>query len=71
MIYAVALVNPKTNEERETFVALTAEDLANVPCLHDFVLMAAQRKISHGFMPQEIPDGFMPIAGRVREVALQ
>lgn len=63
MIYSLILVNPKTNEDREIFVSLTAARTAEAkasPCLEAFVCEAAR---------PDMPEGFMG-TGRVREVRL-
>lgn len=59
MIYEVDLVNPKTSEEKT--ITIVAEPVPYGACRFEFVQTRAREQ-------QEIPDGFMPIGGRVREV---
>lgn len=62
MNYEVAIVNPRTNEQRNVFVTLSADqvDAAKAsPCEQSFV----QRLAS-----SEIPAGFLPIGNGVRPV---
>jgi hypothetical protein len=65
MMYEVALVNPKTNEEKKIVVELSpeqAEAAKASPWLQTYV---------QGLAWVNIPDGFMPIGGGVRPVTLQ
>jgi hypothetical protein len=65
MMYEVALVNPKTNEEKKIVVTLSHEQAEGAkvsPCLQTYV---------QGVAWADIPDGFMPIGGGVRPVPLQ
>jgi hypothetical protein len=64
MIYEVDLVDPKTNEEKTIVVELLPEQAEGAKassCLQTYV---------QGVARINIPDGFMPIGGRVRPVTL-
>lgn len=63
MIYELDVVNPKTNEEKKITVELTPEQRA----------MATAIPIEQVYLQarQNMPEGFMPIGGRVRSVTLQ
>jgi hypothetical protein len=63
MIYEVTLVNPKTNEEKKIVVELSP-DQRSAPKAIPIEQVYAQAR-------QNMPAGFMPIAGRVRPVTLQ
>jgi hypothetical protein len=62
MIYEVDVVNPKTNEERTLTVEVTAEQNTAARISTDWM-----REVQ---LLAEIPDGFMPIGGRVRPLPL-
>jgi hypothetical protein len=65
MNYEVALVNPKTSEQKKIIVALSPEQVADAKaaaCLQTFI---------QGIARLEIPDGFMPAGNGVRAVTLQ
>jgi hypothetical protein len=65
MIYQVEIVNPKTNEQKKITVELSPEqaDAAKAsPCKMVFIQDLAR---------PNMPDGFMPIGGRVNPVTLQ
>lgn len=59
MIYEVDLVNPKTNEEKT--ITIVAEPVPSGTCRFEFVQNRAREQ-------EEIPVGYLPIGGRVREV---
>ncbi|HEV2156356.1 hypothetical protein [Bradyrhizobium sp.] len=61
MIFQLDVVNPKTNEERT--ITIVAEPVPQGACQFEFVQTRAREQ-------EEIPAGFMPIGGRVREVRL-
>jgi hypothetical protein len=65
MNYEVALVNPKTSEQKKIIVALSPEQAADAKaaaCLQSFI---------QGIARPEIPDGFMSAGNGVRAVTLQ
>ena len=65
MMFSVALVNPKTNEQRTITVSLSPEQIAaakSSPCEQTYV---------QGVARPDIPDGFMPLGNGVRRVTLQ
>jgi hypothetical protein len=59
MIYEVAIVNPKTGEQRN--INIVAEPVPHGACMHTFVQMRAREQ-------EEIPAGFLPMGCGVREV---
>jgi hypothetical protein len=65
MNFNVALVNPRTGEQRTILIELSqqqAADAKGAPCLQSFV----QAKARAAF-----PDGFMPLGNGVAAVTLQ
>jgi hypothetical protein len=65
MNYQVAIINPRTNEQRKILVELSAEraEAAKAsPCFQAFV---------QNIVRPDIPDGFMPLGGGVKAVTLQ
>jgi hypothetical protein len=61
MIYELSLVNPKTGEEQ--LIKIVAEPVPHGACMQTFVQMRAREQ-------EEIPAGYMPIGGGVREARL-
>jgi hypothetical protein len=65
MNYEVAIINPKTNEERKILAELSpdqAEAAKASPCFQSFV---------QSIVRADIPAGFMPIGNGVNPVTLQ
>jgi hypothetical protein len=65
MMYEVALVNPKTNEQKNIVVTLSLEQAEGAkasPCLQTYV---------QGVAWVDIPEDFMPMGNGVRPVPLQ
>jgi hypothetical protein len=65
MNYEVALVNPKTSEQKTIVVELSTDQASaakSSPCLNSFVQAIAW---------PDIPAGFLPVGNGVRPVTLQ
>ena len=65
MNYEVAIINPRTNEERKIIAELSTDQLAAAeasPCFQSFV---------HSLVRADIPAEFMPIGNGVKPVTLQ
>jgi hypothetical protein len=65
MNYEVAIINPKTNEERKILAKLSIEQVVAAdasPCFQTFV---------HNIVRPDIPPGFMPVGRGVKPVVLQ
>jgi len=65
MNYEVAIINPKTNEERKIFAELSLEQVKAAkasPCFQTFV---------QNIVRPVMPEGFMALGGGVKAVTLQ
>ena len=65
MNFEVAIVNPRTSEQRKILAELSAEQVAAAkasPCFQTFV---------QNIVRPDIPDGFMPIGNGAKAVTLQ
>jgi hypothetical protein len=62
MNYEIAIVNPRTNEERKILAELSLDEVDAAkasPCFQSFV---------HNIVRPDIPDGFLPLGNGVRPV---